>query len=128
MNFRTRLNCISSEAAAAAAAETTVAPGDSKVVDDFDSESRIDGDGGVGGGGNAFGGGGGGDGNGDGEDEKEFGPLLKFDDVIKEADARGVRLPMDMLEAAKATGIREVFLHRYLDLQVCFIPHVYESE
>ncbi|KGN46908.1 protein RETICULATA-RELATED 1, chloroplastic [Cucumis sativus] len=117
VNFRTRLNCISSEAAAAAAAETTVAPGDSKVVDDFDSESRIDGDGGVGGGGNAFGGGGGGDGNGDGEDEKEFGPLLKFDDVIKEADARGVRLPMDMLEAAKATGIREVFLHRYLDLQ-----------
>lgn len=70
--------------------------------------------------GNNNGGGGGGDG-GDGEesggDEKEFGPLLKLAEVMKETESRGIELPKDMLEAAKTTGIRQVFLERYLELQ-----------
>lgn len=70
------------------------------------------------------GGGGSGDGNsgshqdGDDQEEKEFGPLLKFEEAMKEAQARGVSLPSDMLEAAKSIGIRKVLLLRYLDLQV----------
>lgn len=119
VNCRSRFNCISSDAAAV---ETIAAAEDSKDFD-INSESRFDGGGDIGAGGNASGGGGGGgggDGNGDGEEEREFGPILKFVDVIKEADARGVKLPTDMLEAAKTTGIREIFLHRYLDLQVYF--------
>lgn len=71
-------------------------------------------------------GGGGGNGNGGGEDgggeededgENEFGPIMKFEEVMKEAEKRGATLPMDMLEAAKTTGLRSVFLTRYLDLQ-----------
>lgn len=84
------------------------------------SEPRIgDGDdGGSGGGdGDSFGGGGGGgNGGGDGEEE-EFGPIMKFEEVMKEAKGRGVSLPSDMVEAAKTTGIRKAFLFRYLDLQ-----------
>ncbi|CAH2058871.1 unnamed protein product, partial [Thlaspi arvense] len=66
------------------------------------------------------GGGGGGDGGeGDGEDyeEKEFGPILKFEEVMRETEARGATLPSDMLEAAKTFGIRKLLLLRYLDLQ-----------
>lgn len=63
------------------------------------------------------GGGGGGDQEESGEEE-EFGPLLKYEEVIREAEARGASLPSDMLEAAKAIGIRRVLLLRYLDLQV----------
>ncbi|XP_024961995.1 protein RETICULATA-RELATED 1, chloroplastic [Cynara cardunculus var. scolymus] len=66
------------------------------------------------------GGGGGGDGGGgdeDDQDEKEFGPLMKFEEVMKVAETQGVNLPSDMLEAAKATGIRKLILTRYLDLQ-----------
>ncbi|KAB1224208.1 hypothetical protein CJ030_MR2G013750 [Morella rubra] len=65
------------------------------------------------------GGGGGGDGdqNGDEKEENEFGPILKFEEVIKETEARGASLPLDMLEAAKSVGIRKVLLLRYLDLQ-----------
>lgn len=68
------------------------------------------------------GGGGGGDengGDGDGEDyeEKEFGPIMKFEEVVRETEARGATLPSDMLEAAKTLGIRKVLLLRYLDLQ-----------
>ncbi|XAR68897.1 hypothetical protein NMG60_11000303 [Bertholletia excelsa] len=62
------------------------------------------------------GGGGDGDNEGDGEEE-EFGPMLKFEEVIKETEARGANLPADMLEAAKSVGIRKVLLLRYLDLQ-----------
>ncbi|XP_009622878.1 protein RETICULATA-RELATED 1, chloroplastic [Nicotiana tabacum] len=59
--------------------------------------------------------GGGGD---DGDyDEEEFGPIVKFDEVIKEAEKRGASLPCDMLEAAKTTGLRSLILSRYLDLQ-----------
>ncbi|XP_065868661.1 protein RETICULATA-RELATED 1, chloroplastic [Euphorbia lathyris] len=85
---------------------------------DGDLDLRIDGggDGGDSGVGGGRGGGGGGD-EGDSGEEKEFGPLMKFDEVMKEAEMRGVQLPEDMVEAAKTTGIREMFVHRYLDLQ-----------
>nr|DAD43354.1 TPA_asm: hypothetical protein HUJ06_001584 [Nelumbo nucifera] len=68
------------------------------------------------------GGGGGGGGGGDGDyeendNEEEFGPVMKFEEVLKEAEARGAKLPSDMLEAAKTVGIRKVLLLRYLDLQ-----------
>ncbi|XP_020252461.1 protein RETICULATA, chloroplastic-like [Asparagus officinalis] len=68
---------------------------------------------GGGGGGN----GGNGDGEGDSNEDDEFGPLLKFDDVIRETEAKGATLPEDMLEAAKTIGIRELILSRYLDMQ-----------
>lgn len=76
-------------------------------------------------GGGGGGGGGGEDGSDHGEDgseEEELGPIMKFEEVIKESEARGVSLPSDMLEAAKTVGIRKVLLLRYLDLQV-LIPH-----
>ncbi|KAG2296388.1 hypothetical protein Bca52824_043057 [Brassica carinata] len=85
----------------------------------FESDGNV-GDGFNGGDGN--GGGGDGDGNGgdDGEEdyeEKEFGPVLKFEEVMRETEARGAKLPSDMLEAAKTFGIRKLLLLRYLDLQ-----------
>ncbi|CAN4116027.1 unnamed protein product [Withania somnifera] len=70
-----------------------------------------------GGGGGGRGGGGGGDNGGGDEEEEEFGPLLKFEDVMREAEARGATLPADMIEAAKSVGIRKLLLLRYLDLQ-----------
>lgn len=73
------------------------------------------------GGGGGGGGGGDGDQNGDDKEENEFGPILKFEEVIKETEARGASLPLDMLEAAKSVGIRKVLLLRYLDLQVQLI-------
>ncbi|XP_021737928.1 protein RETICULATA-RELATED 1, chloroplastic-like [Chenopodium quinoa] len=75
-----------------------------------------------GGDGSSGGGGGGGKGEGDDEDEKEFGPLLKFEDVMRETEKHGVTLPSDILEAAKTTGIRELILMRYLELQGLFWP------
>ncbi|GFP86298.1 hypothetical protein PHJA_000773600 [Phtheirospermum japonicum] len=78
------------------------------------------GGGGGGGGGNgkfSGGGGGPGDDNSDDYEENEFGPLMKFDEVIRETEARGASLPADMLEAAKTVGLRKVLLLRYLDLQ-----------
>ena len=85
--------------------------------DDDDRSGNSNGNGGGGGGG---GGGEGGDGEENGE-EKEFGPILKFEEVMRKTKDRGVELPKDMLEAAKITGIRQMFLERYLDLQVmCF--------
>ncbi|XP_014497258.1 protein RETICULATA-RELATED 1, chloroplastic [Vigna radiata var. radiata] len=73
--------------------------------------------GGGGGDGDAGGGGGGGDGDRDGGGDEEFGPLLNFEAVMRESEARGVKLPGDMVEAARVTGIREMFLLRYLELQ-----------
>ncbi|KAE8705602.1 Phototropic-responsive NPH3 family protein isoform 1 [Hibiscus syriacus] len=72
------------------------------------------------GGGNEGGGLFGGEGGDEGEngDERDFGPILKFEDVMKEANARGVELPSDMLEAAKSNGLRKLFVLRYLDLQI----------
>ncbi|KAL8121518.1 hypothetical protein AgCh_018301 [Apium graveolens] len=66
-----------------------------------------------GGNGKVLGGGGGGN----PDDEEEFGPLLEFAEVIRLIEARGAKLPSDMLEAAKTLGIRRLLLHRYLDLQ-----------
>ncbi|KAL4577021.1 hypothetical protein LXL04_013122 [Taraxacum kok-saghyz] len=66
------------------------------------------------------GGNGGGDeggGNEEDHDEKEFGPLMKFEEVMKVAETQGVNLPSDMLEAAKATGLRKLILTRYMELQ-----------
>lgn len=100
-----------------------------KVSGNIESDDRVDLDHGSGsmdfpngsGGNGKFppGGGGGDDGdNSDDYKEEEFGPLLKYEEVIKEVDARGARLPSDMLEAAKASGIQKLLLYRYLDLQV----------
>uniref|UniRef100_A0A5B6YW01 Uncharacterized protein n=1 Tax=Davidia involucrata TaxID=16924 RepID=A0A5B6YW01_DAVIN len=80
----------------------------------------LGGDGGNGkflGGGGGGGGSGSGDNEGDDKEEEEFGPIMKFEEVIKEAEARGASLPSDMLEAAKSVGIPKVILLRYLDLQ-----------
>lgn len=85
---------------------------DGNVGDGFNGS---DGNGGVNNGGR---GGNGGEGDGEDYEEKEFGPLLKFEEVMKETEARGATLPSDMLEAAKTYGIRKVLLLRYLDLQV----------
>ncbi|KAA8516372.1 hypothetical protein F0562_016665 [Nyssa sinensis] len=89
-----------------------------------ESESGSGGGGGdiLGGNGKFLGGGGGGgsggcDNEGDDEEEDEFGPIMKFEEVIKETQARGASLPSDMLEAARSLGIRKVILLRYLDLQ-----------
>ncbi|RWR86153.1 protein RETICULATA, chloroplastic [Cinnamomum micranthum f. kanehirae] len=104
-------------------------PNVSVVKDSMDSgtsflpEPGLGGDGGDslgGSGGNgkfpSGGGGGGGDHEENGEEE-ELGPLLKFEEVMREAGAQGASLPSDMLEAAKTIGIRQVLLLRYLDLQ-----------
>ncbi|MCD7459298.1 retention in endoplasmic reticulum protein 1 [Datura stramonium] len=75
-----------------------------------------DGGGNLDGGNGKFPGGGGDNGEND-EEEEEFGPLLKFEDVMREAETRGASLPADILEAAKSIGIRKVLLLRYLELQ-----------
>ncbi|XP_009337392.2 protein RETICULATA-RELATED 1, chloroplastic [Pyrus x bretschneideri] len=118
-NHRFHLNCAGSETISVAEKN-----GDFTEAKAMVSEPKIDGFGGGndgGDGGDSFGGGGRGEGDGGGKEEggegEEFGPLLKFDEVMKESEARGVKLPLDMVEAAKTTGLREVFLLRYLDLQ-----------
>lgn len=65
-------------------------------------------------------GGGGSDGGGDDEEEKEFGAIMKFEDVMRATEKYGATLPSDILEAAKTSGIRELILMRYLELQVIF--------
>ncbi|GAA0156613.1 hypothetical protein LIER_14067 [Lithospermum erythrorhizon] len=92
----------------------------------FDNE-KIDNGGGDGGGDGGGGGGGGGGGDGDGDEEEdfeesEFGKMMKFEDVVKEAELRGVSLPEDMIEAAKSLGLRELIFSRYLDLQGSIWP------
>lgn len=67
--------------------------------------------------GSGGGGGGGYDGGDEDWEEEEFGPIMKFEEVLRETEARGATLPSDMLEAAKSVGLREVLLVRYLDLQ-----------
>ncbi|KAF1882683.1 hypothetical protein Lal_00002863 [Lupinus albus] len=76
-----------------------------------------DGDGGGAGGDGGDGRDGGGGDEGGSEGDEEFGPLLNFEAVMKEAEAKGVKLPSDMVEAAKHIGIREMFLLRYLELE-----------
>ncbi|KAK6936150.1 Protein RETICULATA-related, partial [Dillenia turbinata] len=77
--------------------------------------------GGIGFNGNYPTGGGGGDDDDDREgedaDEAEFGPVMKFEEVMEEMKRRGAALPLDMLEAAKTVGFLKVILLRYLDLQ-----------
>uniref|UniRef100_A0A1D1Y057 Protein RETICULATA, chloroplastic n=2 Tax=Magnoliopsida TaxID=3398 RepID=A0A1D1Y057_9ARAE len=67
------------------------------------------------------GGGGSGDNNndrhGENEEEDEFGPVLRFEEVMKETKARGVSLPSDMYEAAKTVGIQKVFLDNYMSME-----------
>ncbi|KAK6943593.1 Protein RETICULATA-related [Dillenia turbinata] len=86
-----------------------------KKIESSDSNG-FGGNGNLGGGG---GGGGDGEDGGEGEDqeEEEFGPIMKYEEVIRETEARGVTLPSEMLEAAKTMGIRRLILTRYLDLQ-----------
>ncbi|KAL0338265.1 UNVERIFIED_CONTAM: protein RETICULATA, chloroplastic [Sesamum angustifolium] len=93
---------------------------DAKVIERnyvYGDGDSIDGSGGNGKFSGGGGGSGGGDNDGDDYEEKEFGPILKFEEVIRETEARGASLPADMLEAAKTVGLRKVLLHRYLDLQ-----------
>ncbi|XP_042415939.1 protein RETICULATA, chloroplastic-like [Zingiber officinale] len=76
-------------------------------------------------GGGGGGGRGGGDSGGDnsgGYEEEEFGPLLKYEEVVKKVEAHSASLPLDMLEAAKTSGIQELLLYRYLDLQASAWP------
>ncbi|XVF55184.1 hypothetical protein PTKIN_Ptkin06aG0016500 [Pterospermum kingtungense] len=87
-------------------------------IDDGNGGGFFDGNGGNGKFNNGGGGGGaGGDGEKGDPEEEEFGPIMKFEEVMKETEARGVTLPSDMLEAAKNVGIRKLLLLRYLDLQ-----------
>ncbi|XP_021897381.1 protein RETICULATA, chloroplastic [Carica papaya] len=88
-----------------------------KTGDNGTGGDVYDGNGGNGKFNNGGGGGGGGDEERDDPEEEEFGPIMKFEEVIKETEARGATLPSDMLEAAKSVGIRKVLLLRYLDLQ-----------
>lgn len=98
---------------------------DVKVLEnDYEIKTGSDGNGGNGRFNNG-GGGGGGSGGGNGDDseqndyeEREFGPIMKFEEVMKEVEARGASLPSDMFEAAKSVGIRKLLLLRYFDLQV----------
>ncbi|KAF6161102.1 hypothetical protein GIB67_007743 [Kingdonia uniflora] len=73
------------------------------------------------------GGGGRGEDDDDDDEENEFGPLLKFEEVMKMIGARGASLPYDMLEAAKTVGIRKVLLLRYLDSQVPILGFLVKS-
>lgn len=85
------------------------------AIDDGDDDGNGDSGGNNGGGGDD-------DGEEEEEEEKEFGPLVKLDEVMKETERRGIALPEDMSEAAKSVGIRKLFLLRYLDLQTdCWI-------
>ncbi|MED6172326.1 hypothetical protein PIB30_049053 [Stylosanthes scabra] len=77
---------------------------------------------GSGGRGDGSGGGGGSDDDGGNNEEDEFGPILKYEEVMRETQARGATLPSDMLDAAKTVGIRKVLLLRYLDMQGSFWP------
>uniref|UniRef100_A0A7N0VE56 Uncharacterized protein n=1 Tax=Kalanchoe fedtschenkoi TaxID=63787 RepID=A0A7N0VE56_KALFE len=82
-----------------------------------ESKASFDGGGGGTGGGSRSGGGGDGGDAGESGEEKEFGPILKFEEVLRLSEARHATLPADMLEAAKASGLRKLILERYLDLQ-----------
>ncbi|KAL5717844.1 hypothetical protein ACHQM5_010806 [Ranunculus cassubicifolius] len=72
------------------------------------------------------GGGGGGDDDsgddkGEGGEEEEFGPLLNFEQIMKEIEKHGggIKLPQDMLDAAKTVGIRALLLRECLAFRCC---------
>ncbi|XP_022745063.1 protein RETICULATA, chloroplastic-like [Durio zibethinus] len=103
--------------------ESNIGKEDVRILGSDHEEAKID-DGNSGGffdGNGKFNNGGGGGADGDGEkgdpEEEEFGPIMTFEEVMKETEARGATLPSDMLEAAKSVGIRKLLLLRYLDLQ-----------
>ncbi|CAN1294507.1 Protein RETICULATA-RELATED 1, chloroplastic [Linum perenne] len=117
-SFRRGINCLNSESAANSIKDSF--PSEVSGLDDGGGGDVFGGNGGSPGGGDGFGGNGGSPGGGDdGDDgeEDEFGPIMKLDDVIRETEARGAKLPVDMLAAAETSGIREKFLLRYLELQ-----------
>ncbi|KAJ6755848.1 EXPRESSED PROTEIN-RELATED [Salix purpurea] len=97
--------------------EIRVLESGSELKTDFGGTNGNGGNGKFPSGGGGSGGGGGGGGEGEDKEEEEFGPIMKFEEVMKETGARGASLPPDMLEAAKTIGIRKVLLLRYLDLQ-----------
>lgn len=113
-----RVKCTSSSCSSSAVSSSI---GDVSL----NKEENVDLDDGSGSSGNGkfpSGGGGNGGGNGDGdkdenEGEDEFGPLLKYDEIVKEVEAKGISLPADMMEAAKSIGIQKVLLDRYLEMQ-----------
>lgn len=101
-----------------AAPETHGKVGGADVDDGAGGNGKFPPGGGGGDGENGGGGGGGGDSE---EGEDEFGPILSFEQVVQEAEKRGVSLPSlpaDMVEAAKSVGIQKLLLLRYLDMQV----------
>ncbi|XP_020590199.1 protein RETICULATA, chloroplastic-like [Phalaenopsis equestris] len=95
---------------------------------DLESSPKLDlgnGDGGHSSGNGKFPPGGGGDSNdheNNDDKEDEFGPVLKFEEVIKETESRHAVLPSDMFEAAKTVGIQKVILLRYLEMQASAWP------
>ncbi|KAJ1288700.1 hypothetical protein BS78_02G108200 [Paspalum vaginatum] len=108
---------------AAAAQPAVVVPGRDGKKAGVDDGAGSDGPSPPGGCGGDGGSGGGGGGGGDGEDE--FGPILSFDQVVQEAEKRGVglpSLPADMVEAAKSVGVQRLLLLRYLDMQASAWP------
>ncbi|XP_062188210.1 protein RETICULATA-RELATED 1, chloroplastic-like [Phragmites australis] len=95
--------------------------GGADVDDGAGGNGKLPPGGGGGDGDNSWGGGGG---DGDGA-EDEFGPILSFEQVVQEAEKRGVSLPSlpsDMVETAKSVGIQKLLLLRYLDLQASVWP------
>ena len=76
-------------------------------------------------------GGNGGDGNdGSGKDDnpdEKVASLLKYEEVMKRAGSRGVKLPSDMCEAAKTVGIEKELFENYLNLQVFFMKFLKSS-
>lgn len=111
------------EAGGVAGKNLKIVEDDYELVTDHNGNGGdgFDGNGGNGGFSNGRGGHGGGGGGGDegnDKEEEEFGPIMKFEEVMRETKARGASLPPDMLEAAKSVGLRKVLLERFLDLQV----------
>ncbi|KAL8167924.1 hypothetical protein V2J09_009423 [Rumex salicifolius] len=87
---------------------------------DYETGGGGGGDGGIEGGNGGNGRGFGGDSGGSEEEdyeEKEFGPIMKFEEVMREVEARGATLPSDLLKAAQNGELRQILLLRYLDLQ-----------
>ncbi|KAG5515675.1 hypothetical protein RHGRI_036651 [Rhododendron griersonianum] len=92
-----------------------------KTVEVEMDNGSADGGGGGSGGDGKFSSGGRGGGGDDSEEsdyeEEEFGPVMRFEEVMRETEKRGMSLPSDMIEAAKTIGLRSLVLSRYLDLQ-----------
>ncbi|KAJ7539883.1 hypothetical protein O6H91_11G113400 [Diphasiastrum complanatum] len=94
---------------------------------DFAATKALEIDTGGGGGGSSnYRGYGGSDDNGKGgdadEEEEAYGPILNSEEVIREAKARGITLPVDLAEAARAVGIEKLLLFRYFQLQGALWP------